>query len=99
MVRLLGDHRARRLLLRGERLDASTALAWGLLDELTEPEWLAATAERWVGEFARASRTSMAGIKAALALLSHSGGATEAAVRAAFDAAFICADFAEGAAA
>lgn len=99
LVRLLGDHRARRLLLRGERLDASTALAWGLLDELTEPEWLAATAERWVGEFARASRTSMAGIKATLALLSHSGGATEAAVRAAFDAAFIGADFAEGAAA
>lgn len=99
LVRLLGDHRARRLLLRGERLDAATALAWGLLDELIEPAALPATAERWAGEFARASRTSMAGIKATLALLSDSGGTREDAVRAAFDAAFSGADFAEGAAA
>lgn len=99
LVRLLGDHHARRLLLRAERLDAETALAWGLLDQLVEPAALQECARHWAAGLAGASRTSMAGIKATLALVSHRGGATEGAVRAAYEAAFAGADFAEGAAA
>ena len=99
LVRLLGEHTARRLLMRGERLDAATALAWGLLDELVPAVDLSASANAWAQELALASRTSMAGIKATLALLHSPSSSDEAAVRAAFDTAFTGADFAEGAAA
>jgi len=99
LVRLVGDARARRLLLRGERLDAATALAWGAVDAVVEPEALPALAEAWSDALAAGSRTSMAGIKATLALLAGHGTLTEGEVRAAFDAAFEGADFAEGSAA
>lgn len=100
LVRLVGDARARRLLLRGERIDAATALAWGVLAErLPDTAALAATAAQWAAEFAQASRTSMAGLKATLAELAGQGPLDAPAVRALYDAAFTGADFAEGAAA
>jgi enoyl-CoA hydratase len=104
LVRLVGDARARRLLLRGERIDANTALAWGVLAELHEPEALAARADAWARELAAHSRTSMAGIKATLAHLAegeHGSDSSDAADRlhARFTAAFRGRDFAEGAAA
>lgn len=99
VVRLLGDARARLLLLRGIRLDASTAQAWGMLDALAEPQELAALAQVWVDDICAQSPTSMAGIKATLRHLDEPSAGGEAAVRAAFDAAFRGADFSEGAAA
>jgi enoyl-CoA hydratase/carnithine racemase len=99
LLSLLGGARTRALLLRGQRLDADTALAWGVLDALVDPDALEATAATWAAGLARQSPTSMAGIKATLGLLEGAGGADEASVRAAFDAAFHGPDFAEGAAA
>lgn len=99
VVRLLGDTRARRLLLRGERLDAQTARDWGLLDALVEPELLQAQAQAWLADICAQSPTSMTGIKATLAHVGQAGRGDEAEVRAAFDAAFYGSDFAEGAAA
>jgi len=100
LVRLVGDARARRLLLRGERIDADTALAWGVLAELLpDAEALAATAQAWARELAAASRTSMAGLKATLAELADPNEAEADAVRHLYDAAFTGPDFAEGAAA
>ena len=99
LVRLVGDARTRRLLLRGERLDAHTALQWGVLDAVFEPDSLASAAASRVAELALQSRTSMAGIKATLAMLSGAGNATEAELSLAFAVAFQGPDFAEGAAA
>ncbi len=99
VLALLGPSRTRRLLLRGERLDAATALAWGVLDAVVAPDALAAAGAEWAAGLARQSSTSLAGIKATLGWLSGAPGPDEAAVRAAFDAAFRGADFAEGAAA
>jgi enoyl-CoA hydratase len=99
LVRVLGDHHARRLLMRGDTLDAATAQEWGLLDALVEPAQLEATAQVWAEGFATRSRTSMAGLKATLAFVGGSGAHAEGQVRAAFDAAFRGPDFAEGAAA
>ncbi len=96
-VALVGDTRARRLLMRSERLDAATALAWGVLDALVEPDALEDTVQDWAGGLAAQSTTSMAGIKATLGLLSGRGTASLVDVRQAFDAAFSGADFAEGA--
>ena len=42
---LVGAGRARRLLLTGEMIDAATALAWGLVDEVAAPERLGAAVE------------------------------------------------------
>lgn len=97
VVALVGDTRARRLLMRSERLDATQALAWGVLDALVEPELLDTTAQAWAEGLAAQSPTSMAGIKATLGWLSGRGAASQAQVRESFDAAFTGADFAEGA--
>jgi enoyl-CoA hydratase/carnithine racemase len=100
LVRLVGDARARRLLLRGERIDADTALAWGVLDELLhDSAALHSTATQWATELAQASRTAMAGLKATLAELADPHEAEAEAVRRLYDAAFTGPDFAEGAAA
>ena len=99
LVALLGDSRTRRLLLRGERLDAATALAWGAVDAVVEPAALAGTAQSWADGLAAQSPTSIAGIKATLALRAGQDQVSEAEVRAAYDAAFTGTDFAEGAAA
>ncbi|MFX0541833.1 enoyl-CoA hydratase/isomerase family protein [Roseovarius sp. S4756] len=40
LVALVGPGRARRILLAGERLEAQTALEWGLFDRIAEPEAL-----------------------------------------------------------
>ena len=100
LVRLVGDANARRLLLRGERIDARTAQHWGLLTDCCEPGELDDRADALARQLAAQSRTSMAGIKAVLA---HLGGdpqaPDEAALRALFTAAFQGPDFAEGAAA
>jgi enoyl-CoA hydratase len=98
LVRVLGDAKARRLLMRGETLDATTALQWGALDAVVEPDALPQLAAQWAQELAAQSRTSMAGIKATLAACGSALDDTGA-VRAAFTAAFTGADFAEGAAA
>lgn len=102
VVRLLGDARARRLLLRGEQLDAATALAWGAIDAMVDPDALIAEAERWAAQLAAQSPTSMAGIKATLQAVSGHGAAAfadQARLQMMFSAAFDAGDFAEGAAA
>lgn len=38
LVRLIGDRRARQLLLAGELISATTAFSWGLLNEVTAPD-------------------------------------------------------------
>ena len=44
LVRIVGKHRALRVLLRGELFDAETAHAWGLVSELVEPDAVEETA-------------------------------------------------------
>jgi methylglutaconyl-CoA hydratase len=44
-IRRLGAVRARRLFLTGERFDAASALAWGLVDRLAAPDALEAACE------------------------------------------------------
>lgn len=99
LLRVLGDHAARRLLMRAERLDAATAQAWGFLDELVTPEDLADCAGRWAAGLAGASRSSMAGTKLTLRAVAEGDAGLRARARDAFAQAFAGADFAEGAAA
>ncbi len=99
VVALVGAARARRLLMRSERLDADTAQRWGVIDALVQSAELGTTAQRWADELLAQSATSLAGIKATLGLITGNGALNEAQVRRAFDAAFDGPDFAEGAAA
>jgi enoyl-CoA hydratase/carnithine racemase len=48
--RVVGIHRAERLLLTGELVDAEQALAIGLVDELTEVDAVAVRARAWLDE-------------------------------------------------
>jgi len=44
LTRTIGVHRAAQLMLTGEQIDAQTALAWGLVNEIVEPATLLARA-------------------------------------------------------
>jgi enoyl-CoA hydratase/carnithine racemase len=97
VVRLIGDAKARRMLMRSERIGAAKAFDWGILDTLVEPGALADLSAQRAQEMARSSRTSMAGIKATLGLLSNLSPTTAAQLHADFESAFRGPDFAEGA--
>jgi 2-(1,2-epoxy-1,2-dihydrophenyl)acetyl-CoA isomerase len=45
LPRLIGQRRARQLMLHGQRLDAEQALAWGLVDAVVDPDRLQAEAK------------------------------------------------------
>jgi enoyl-CoA hydratase/carnithine racemase len=50
LPRLIGRGRTNRLLLTGEPIDAATALAWGLVEEVVPPEELTRAIARVVGD-------------------------------------------------
>lgn len=52
IVNLVGPARAKRLVAGGERIHASTLLAWGVLDELVAPEALADAADTMAAHYA-----------------------------------------------
>ncbi len=52
IVRLAGPARAKRLVVGGERIDAETLLAWGVLDELVPRSELLARARAVAGHYA-----------------------------------------------
>jgi enoyl-CoA hydratase/carnithine racemase len=83
--------------MRSERIGAAKAFDWGILDTLVEPGALADLSAQRAQEMARISRTSMAGIKATLGLLSNLSPTTAAQLHADFESAFRGPDFAEGA--
>ncbi len=55
LSRAVGRKRAMQMLLTGEPIDAPTALAWGLVNEVVPPEALDAAVDRWVAAVLRAS--------------------------------------------
>lgn len=73
---LVGSARARDLCMTGRSIDASTALAMGLVSAVVEPDDLAAEAQRFASMIARAPRESLVRTKAKA--LRHSGIADDA---------------------
>lgn len=60
---LAGPSRAKLMLMTGRRIDAATALAWGLVDQVVEPEELASTVRRLAVEIAEKDPEPLAMIK------------------------------------
>lgn len=65
LARVIGEKRARQMLLLCERIDSATALAWGLVNAVVEPEQVLPTALAWANRCGALSPTG-------LALLKHS---------------------------
>jgi len=63
LVRLIGPARAKMLLMAGVRIDAETALAWGLVDRIVAPESLLATASEMAADTLKADPLHAATIK------------------------------------
>ena len=63
---LIGWGRTRRLLLTGEPIDAATALAWGLVEEVVPPEELTRAVARVVGDLLAAAPQALRRQKALL---------------------------------
>lgn len=63
MVALLGPARAAMILMAGQKIDADTALAWGLIDRIVAPDALMASAETLAADALAAAQDHVAGIK------------------------------------
>jgi enoyl-CoA hydratase/carnithine racemase len=59
MRRVVGPYRAERLLVGGEMVEAETALALGLVDELTDIDHVARRARAWLEPLLQLPRTPM----------------------------------------
>lgn len=59
MRRIVGAHRAERLLVAGEMVEAEQALAYGLVDELVDVDSVAARARVWVEQLLTLPRGAM----------------------------------------
>lgn len=63
LAALAGPSRAALILMAGQRIDAETALSWGLLDRIVPPEALMETAEALAADALGATPDHVAGIK------------------------------------
>lgn len=63
LAALVGPARARMILMAGQKIDADTALAWGLFDRIAEPEALIGTARDLAADTLAASPAHAAAIK------------------------------------
>ena len=59
MRRVVGPHRAERLMVPGAMIESEQALAIGLVDELTDAEHVPTRALHWLGELANLPREAM----------------------------------------
>lgn len=75
LVSLIGPSRAKQFVIFGEKVDADTALAWGLADEVADDGAVLAAAMRWAEKIARlppnAVRMSKVSVNAAANALHH----------------------------
>jgi methylglutaconyl-CoA hydratase len=63
VVRRIGESRARRYFLTGERMDARTAGAIGLVQAVAEPEKLDGTVDEWIGLLLSSGPEAMVKVK------------------------------------
>ncbi|GGY99276.1 enoyl-CoA hydratase-related protein [Streptomyces nitrosporeus] len=66
LARVVGEKRARQMLLLAERVDASTALAWGLVNSVVEPGAVVSTAIEWARRCCALSPTALGVLKHSL---------------------------------
>jgi enoyl-CoA hydratase/carnithine racemase len=96
----IGEPRTRELFLLGRTVDAATALQWGLVNRVTGPDELDATALDLARELAANAPLSVAGNKRVLRELLNAGGELDASVEAELlalrKASFASADLREG---
>lgn len=97
VVNLAGPARARQLLLTGQKIDAVTALEWGMLNEVVAADALPERLRHWSAMLTGASPFSVRGIKRSIAMLDGSLAADFPGQQALFEQAFTHPDFAEGA--
>jgi enoyl-CoA hydratase/carnithine racemase len=63
MNALMGPARTKMILMAGQKIDAPTALDWGLVDQISEPDVLMTTAKTLAADVLEADAKQIAGIK------------------------------------
>lgn len=91
----IGIARLKQLLIGGKRIDAATALSWGLVSEVVPSEALDEAVDGLVERIARRSGTALRAIKATLNAIDRGSGDETAELKALFDACFLSAEFRE----
>lgn len=98
LPRLVGRHRAARLLFLGEMIDAETACEWGLVAVLADPGKLAEAVEGVVGPLATAATRAIGLMKGAMVASAEATLAADLRTQAASTvSSALTRDFAEGA--
>ena len=67
MAALIGPARAKMILMAGQKIEATEALAWGLVDRLVEPDALEMTVSALTADALSATASHVAGIKGLIA--------------------------------
>lgn len=91
----IGVARSKQLLIGGKRIDAATALSWGLVSEVVSSEALDEAVDALAERITRRSGTALRAIKATLNAIDCGAGAETAELKALFDACFSSAEFRE----
>ena len=91
----IGVARSKQLLIGGKRIDAATALSWGLVSEVAPPEALDEAVDGLAERMGRRSGTALRAIKATLNAIDRGTGAETAELKSLFDACFASAEFRE----
>ena len=95
----IGLGRLKELLIGGKRIDAATALAWGLVSEVVAPEALDEAVGGLACRIARRSPTALRAIKATLNAIDGGSAAETDELKALFDACFASTEFRDASAA
>lgn len=64
LARIVGEHRAQRLILEAKVLDAQQAQHLGLADELANPQFVVSRAVAWCDRMLKLPRRAMVGVRA-----------------------------------
>ncbi len=89
----IGVGRARQMLIGARRLDAETALAWGIISELAATEALDARLAHWVDALRRQAPLALAAVKANLQAIDQGTPAETPELQQLFDACLQSAEF------
>lgn len=97
LIRIVGEARAKQMLYTGQRLDAETALDWGLVSQLVAPEELEHSVAALADQLQQVSQRSVRAFKTVMGEMSKGATGDRGLCKRLYEEGFSSDDFREGA--